>query len=552
MTLGPRRTVDNHDVVLTPKHSNTHKESPMVDAANQAHPESGGLPRPNTGGAGASLRLKRWISAETSVQPAEPHRRAAVVAVLLVVALGALLRVYRIGAQPLWVDEASSLRFARGSLAQLWSWSTLVDPGNPPLYYSLLHGWLVFGDSEARLRLLSALFGVLTIPLVYALGRTIRDHRLGIVSALLFAISPFQVWYSQEARGYSLLTFGATSAMVGVAFLLRDPERSGSVREAGWAWLTYVLGTTVALLAHDTAVFLPIGANVLMLGWWWAHGRGPHSFLRNWLLAQLAVLCLWGTWLPAYLQQVVHGESYSWITRPTVGSVMSGAYAIYGGVTRATPYLLEALVVLVLGGLGLWTWKHDRRWIAFALVFALSAPIGELIVSVWRPIFLTQTLIWAAVPLYLTIAAGLLCLRSRVVARAALVVLIALTAVGLRSYYFLQDKEAWDQAAAYVDQRLQPGDAIVFSVGFLQIPFDYYYSAPLTYSVHEVGLLTGTSEDPFVVVDETKTLSRVWLVVSHPQPSTDAVIASLQGTGRLAGLTQFTGVDIYLFELGPG
>jgi uncharacterized membrane protein len=410
---------------------------------------------------------------------------------------------------------------------------------------------LVFGDGEASLRLLAALFGVVTIPLVYALGRTIRNHRLGIVSALLFAISPFQVWYSQEARGYSLLAFGATSAMIGVALLLRDPERSGSVREAGLAWLAYVLGTTVALLAHDTAVFLPIGANMLMLGWWWAHGRAPHGFLRNWLLAQLAVLFLWGSWLPAYLKQVVHGESYSWIPRPTVGSALSGAYALYGGVTRATPYQVEAIVVLALGGLGLWTWKHDRRWIAFAVAFGLTAPLGELMVSVWRPIFLTQTLIWAAVPVYLTIAAGLLSLRPRVFAGTALVVLLALTSLGLRSYYFLHDKEAWDQVAAYVDQRLQPGDAIVFSVGFLEIPFDYYYSAPATYSVHEIGL-TGASEDPFVVLEEAKTRSRVWLIVSHPQPSTDAVIASLQGAGHLAGLTQFTGVDVYLYEVGYG
>jgi mannosyltransferase len=523
----------------------------MVDAANPAHPESGSSPRPTSGGQGASRRLKRWISADTSVQPANPHRGAAVVVVLLVVALGAFLRLYRIGAQPLWVDEASSLLFAQGSLAQLWSWSTLVDPGNPPLYYSLLHGWLVLGDSEATLRLLSALFGVLTIPLVYALGRTIRDHRLGIVSALLFAISPFQVWYSQEARGYSLLTFGATSAMLGVAYLLRNPERSGRVREAGWAWLAYVLGTIVALLAHDTAVFLPIGANVLMLGWWWGRRREPRGFLHRWLLAQLAILCLWGSWLPAYLQQVVHGDSYSWIPRPTVGNVLRGAYAIYGGVTRATPYQLEALVVLVLVGLGLWSWKHDRRRIAFVLIFGLAAPLGELIVSLWRPIFLTQTLIWAAVPLYLTIAAGLLCFRSRVVAGTVLVVLIALTGFGLRSYYFLHDKEAWDQVAAYVDQRLQHGDAIVFSVGFLQIPFDYYYSSPPTYSVPEIGL-TGTSKDTFAVLGETRTRSRVWLIVSHPQSDTDAVIASLEGAGHLAGVAQFTEVDVYLFELGRG
>jgi uncharacterized membrane protein len=447
------------------------------------------------------------------------------------------------------VDEATSLRFARQSLSQLWSWSTLVDPGNPPLYYSLLHGWLVFGDREASLRLLSALFGVLTIPLVYALGRTIRDHRLGIVSALLFTISPFQVWYSQEARGYSLLTFGATSAMLGVAYLLRHPERSARIREARWAWLGYVVGTTIALLSHDTAVFLLFAANVLMLGWWWGHGRGPRGFLRTWLLAQLAVLLLWSTWLPAFVKQVTHHAAYAWIPRPTVSSVLSAAYAIYGGVVRATPYQLELLVVLALGGLGLWSWHHDRRWVAFVLIFGLTAPLGELTLSLWRPIFLTRTLIWAALPLCVTVAAGLLSLRRRALVGAALVVLMAITGLGLRSYYVLHDKEAWDQVAAYVDQRVQRGDAIVFSVGFLQIPFDYYYRAPATYSVNEIGL-TGTSvEDLPLVLEETRTRSRVWLIVSHPGPSTDAVIASLGEVGHLVGLTQFTEVDVYLYEI---
>jgi uncharacterized membrane protein len=388
-------------------------------------------------------------------------------------------------------------------------------------------------------------FGVLTIPLVYALGRTIRDHRLGIVSAFLFAISPFQVWYGQEARGYSLLALGATAAMWGVASLLRHPERSGSVRESGWAWLAYVAGTTVALLAHDTAVFLPIGANVLILGWWWTHGRGPKGLVRNWLLAQLAVLCLWATWLPAYVQQVIHGESYSWIQRPTVGGLLRAAYVLYAGVVRATPYLLEALLLTVLTGLGLWSWRRDRRWIAFVVIFGLTAPLAELVTSIWRPIFLPRTLIWAAVPLCVTVAAGLLCLRRRVFT-VALVALVVLSAAGLRSYYFDHDKEAWDQAAAFVDHHLQRGDAVVFSIGFLQIPFDYYYSAPSAYSVPEIGL-TGTSNDTFTVLQETNTRSRVWLIVSHPQPSTDAVIASLEGAGRLVAVAGFTDVDVYLF-----
>ena len=519
----------------------------MVEAANPAGPGGGGSTTTTRPREGASLRRNRWLATEAPPTPA-PTWTATWVPILLVVALGTVLRLYRIGAQPLWLDEASSLRFARLSLAQLWSWSSIVDPGNPPLYYSVLHGWLGFGDGEGSLRIPSAVFGVLTIPLVYALGRTIRDHRLGIVAALLFSISPFQVWYSQEARGYSLVTLGATSAMLGVAFLLRRPERSGSLRASWWALLAYVFGTTAALLAHDTAVFLPIGANVLMLGWWWTHGRGPRGFLRNWLLAQVAVLCLWASWLPAYLHQVADGGAYSWIPRPTVGSVLSGAYAVYAGVTRATPYPLEAVVVVALAALGLWSWRHDRRWMAFVLVFALSAPLAELIVSLWRPIFLTQTLIWSAVPFILTVSAGLLCLRPRVFV-AALALLVVFAGFGLRSYYFLHDKEAWDQVAAYVDHGLQRGDTIVFSVGFLHIPFDHYYTPPAGYSVHEVEL-TGNLEDVFVAREETKTSRRVWLIVSHPKASTDPVISSLEEAGRLVGIAQFTDVDVYLYENG--
>ena len=67
---------------------------------------------------------------EASIRP-PASGRATAVAVLLVVALGAALRLYRVGSQPLWVDEATSLRFARQSLSQLWSWGTLVDPGTP-------------------------------------------------------------------------------------------------------------------------------------------------------------------------------------------------------------------------------------------------------------------------------------------------------------------------------------------------------------------------------------------------------------------------------------
>ncbi len=522
----------------------------MVDTTNPADPSGGGSTTTADLDERASLRRNRWLATEVPAAPPPQATWAVTWApVFLVVALGTVLRLYRIGAQPLWLDEASSLRFARLSLAQLWSWSSIVDPGNPPLYYSVLHGWLRFGDSEAALRIPSMVFGVLTIPLVYALGRTIRDHRLGLVAALLFAISPFQVWYSQEARGYSLVTLGATSAMLGVAYLLRHPERSGTLRATGWALLAYVFGTTAALLAHDTAVFLPIGANVLLLGWWWTHGREPRGFLRNWLLAQVAVLCLWASWLPAYLHQVADGGAYSWIPRPTVGSVLSGAYAVYAGVTRATPYPLEAVVVVALAALGLWSWKQDRRWIAFVLVFALSAPLGELIVSLWRPIFLTQTLIWSAVPLTLAVAAGVLSLRPRVLRRRT------------RDPHRLRRLRSQELLLPARQGGLGPGRGVrgprcaAGRHDRLQRGLPPHPLRPLLHGAGCVlgargGELTGNPEDVFAVREETKTSRRVWLIVSHPKTSTDAVISSLEEAGRLVGVAQFTDVDVYLYENG--
>lgn len=93
----------------------------MVDAASPTHPGPEGFARTTSDREASPLRLRRWISAGPPVEAPTRSRGTTVLQILLVVALGASLRLYRIGAQPLWVDEATSLRFARGALSQLWS-----------------------------------------------------------------------------------------------------------------------------------------------------------------------------------------------------------------------------------------------------------------------------------------------------------------------------------------------------------------------------------------------------------------------------------------------
>ena len=150
---------------------------------------------------------------------------------LLLIAFG--LRVYRLDAQSLWSDEGLSLYRARLALGENLTNVIVVPPNvptqdtNPPLYFMALSALrAIAGESEYTLRFASVLAGVLLVPLLYVTGRRLFAERAGLLAALLGAVSPFLVWYSQEARMYTLL---AALSLASVYLLLRAidfPARS--------------------------------------------------------------------------------------------------------------------------------------------------------------------------------------------------------------------------------------------------------------------------------------------------------------------------------------
>jgi mannosyltransferase len=122
-----------------------------------------------------------------------------------VTAVGALLRFATLGAQSYWFDEAQAAHELHLSFGSMVS-SMVVHETNPPLYFVL--GWLwarVFGTGEVGLRSLSALIGTAVIPIAYLCGRELVSRRAGVLTAAFAALSPFMIWYSQEAREYMLL-----------------------------------------------------------------------------------------------------------------------------------------------------------------------------------------------------------------------------------------------------------------------------------------------------------------------------------------------------------
>jgi len=165
----------------------------------------------------------------------------------VIIGLGALLRIFHLGHQSFWLDEAVMFQEAmQPTLRQVLG---PVAYPEPELYVGLLHFWAALGHSDTSLRLFSALFGIATIPLFYALFAGMFGRRVGMIAALVLALSPFHVWYSQEARMYALLLFLFTLSTLAFWKALEVPERRRY-------WIIYGTATALAGLTHAVAVFV--------------------------------------------------------------------------------------------------------------------------------------------------------------------------------------------------------------------------------------------------------------------------------------------------------
>lgn len=114
----------------------------------------------------------------------------------------------------LWYDEMLTYIFASKSFPLGTIKALLREDYHMPLYYLIIHVWMkMFGTSDLALRLSSVLWGVLTIPALYSLGRVYKSEKLGFLLASIGCLSPVLIYFSQEFRFYSLLTFLATCSI---------------------------------------------------------------------------------------------------------------------------------------------------------------------------------------------------------------------------------------------------------------------------------------------------------------------------------------------------
>lgn len=185
------------------------------------------------------------------------------VLLLGIVAVALFLRLWHLGDQSLWIDEANAILQNSGTLAEMWS-RARSNPLDLPLDRFFLHLVATTPPNEFLFRLPAALFGVLAVPLTYVFTRRLWGKGAGLLAAGLLALSPFHIRYSQEARNYSSFLVLHQLSLI---LLIRARDSLTWKR-----WLAYTAVATLALYDHLYGAFtlgLQVGLHWLsaLPGW---------------------------------------------------------------------------------------------------------------------------------------------------------------------------------------------------------------------------------------------------------------------------------------------
>lgn len=306
--------------------------------------------------------------------------------------------------QSLWLDEASSVWFARLSWGDLLF--RLCDP-HPPGYYLLLKAWLAPGEAEAWLRLPSLLASVLAVMLTARAGRQILGPRTGVLAALLLTTFPLQSWYAAEVRMYALAqALGA--ALLLPAWRLMSTGAQDTARGRRWMAAGFWL-LAVAALAVDISALLPYAALQL---WWLARGR-PHA--GRWLRLQAAVIVpIAVSWLVQKIGADTYHAIFVAVQARRLGLPLDpGSAGMLLRVLTATVGLAALLMAWWLGaGPGRLTWLVKRP---ATISLLLASWLLLLAFSAVPRLFTVKRLLVVILPyLALLLAYGLTQLRPRV------------------------------------------------------------------------------------------------------------------------------------------
>ncbi|HEY9157238.1 hypothetical protein [Candidatus Binatus sp.] len=371
-------------------------------------------------------------------------REQAGAVLLMAVAVGTMLRFFRLGARELSIDESLSwAESAAPSVTDVLRVQHRLDSGKFPIYELAQHGWMrVFGESEAAMRALPALIGSLSIVLVFILTVEVLSavtptrsddsgkggiYMVSALCALIFAVGLPSVEIARQARMYSMMQAWILAQVI---FLFRARRLGGLENYAG-----LTIFSAIAVATNFTAV-LVMAAEALWLIYLLLVDADARSdagvrSAAPWLMgaalvAAMMLLLPFFAGLRYGVEGVKRGD-YDWIKPPGPWE----PFATFESGLGSWPFPLFALFA-IMGGIRLWR-SHRNEAVLILLWIGLPPIIlfaGSYLVT---PMLVTRFLISSFVPVFILTAIGIESLPSRNYRAAATIAIVSLSILRVSS-----------------------------------------------------------------------------------------------------------------------
>ena len=407
-----------------------------------------------------------------------PARTAATIALIAIVAAGAGLRIYRIAANPLWLDEAYSAYAAAGGFRFLWTVVPTYEV-HPPFYYSLIRLWtLVFGDSVLALRTLGMAGAIALLPVAILVVRRIAAlsgfdpvarRWLAIATTGFLAVSPALVMLAREVRPYTLMTLVYALGLLAIL-------RAGAEARDGRLRITTLAGFFVAqalmLWLHNLGplfgLAMTLGLAAMLLGTPLRRADWGALIVGHLLVALLYLPALW-----IMVGQAGEWSHSTWLRwQPgLLGRRLAGLYVTVGWAAASAVALLAILGLVLLARRG----GRSARVAALLAILAALPPLLTFAISAAiTPVFIPRIISPTIVPVMAAAAVPIALGRRwwRIAALVlALVPLVDMSNLAWRvaSSHARQD---WTRAVAWLAPRLRPGDVVLSYPNESALPFD--------------------------------------------------------------------------------
>ncbi len=481
------------------------------------------------------------------------------------------LRAYRLADKNVWWDEGWSIWLSQQDLA--WIALRTAADEHPPLHYWMLHFWNALAGTNALAgRFLSVAFGVLTIALIYQMGKRIGGTWLGLLAALFLATARFHIWWSQDIKNYTPSIFFAFVAVWFALTILEKPYPK--------AILGYALSAALAVLTHYLAALIVLALNLYALlvflrqfqvsSGFFRHSslrspapRSPRavrgarlrgaggrlSVLRPWIIANALALLFFSPWLVLYLQ-----NAQAWSAAPAFdfGLFLKLVATVLplGVTTNIENYAGLTIAFTTIAALGITSVMASNpqatqeiasasrelrgapRPANYAGLFALIVLLPPILiyllsltpVSFFAPKIQARYLV-ILVPAYaLLLMLGIATLRkfSIYLALAAALLVLAANAFVLNDYY--AERRLRDEYATLVNtinSFARQGDLILLDTDQEWPTFLYYLRAPLEWMGAPNGKTMTDSDADWLVRRALNRHSAVWLVAIPDALATD-------------------------------